>query len=337
MNCKSLRSFVRLGTLALIVMACTPTLRTASTAPARDNLEWSAFHWVSATIAGKHFDKAAILVPLTADTLGGTYWLQLDTGADSDVWLYTAPLDQLLRRKGPARDTTRAFVIPSGSIGSYPLRNHAVNIRRVAGDSVRSDEPRPKIGTLGLNFFRNRVLLLDFPAQRFSILDSAGILPTWIEQRASWANVDYRNEKMFLPLTLDGQTYRDFFYDSGASLFPISTSKEIWQAATGRTGTESDNMVWTVRSFGQNVTLVGAPAQGRASVASAMMDRPLVFYMAEGPEQLDMRTWGFPVSGLIGNVLFADRYLVVIDLPRRRFGLVEREEVAKSPEYVVKQ
>jgi hypothetical protein len=39
---------------------------------------------------------------------------------------------------------------------------------------------------------------------------------------------------------------------------------------------------------------------------------------------LRVENWNFRASGLIGNVLFADRYLVVIDLPRRRFGLVER-------------
>ena len=36
-----------------------------------------------------------------------------------------------------------------------------------------------------------------------------------------------------------------------------------------------------------------------------------------------MKNWKF-ARGLIGNVLFAERYLVIIDLPRRRFGLVER-------------
>jgi len=63
------------------------------------------------------------------------------------------------------------------------LRNNS-NTRKVAGDSVRSDEPWPKVVALGLNFFQNRVLLLDFPAQRFAILDGAGTT-NLVEQRAS--------------------------------------------------------------------------------------------------------------------------------------------------------
>ena len=260
------RQITGFAALLLTTSACAPAHHGASTVPAGEGITWTPFQWVSATIAGRTFDKAALLVPITADTLGGTYWLQLDTGADSDVWLYTAPLAQLLRRHGAARDTTTWFEIPQGRIGAYPLREHAVNIRRVQGDTVRADNPYPKIGTLGLNFFRSRVLLLDFPGQRFAILDSAAAIPHWIEEQASWVVVDYRNDKVFLPLTLAGIRYDDFFYDSGASLFPVSTTKEIWQRATGRRGDEPDNVVWTVSSFGQDVTLIGAPAQGTVSM-----------------------------------------------------------------------
>ena len=47
--------------------------------------------------------------------------------------------------------------------------------------------------------------------------------------------------------------------------------------------------------------------------------------MTEGPEQLDLRTWGFRASGLVGTVLFADRYLRIVDLPRQRQGLVKQQ------------
>ncbi len=35
-------------------------------------------------------------------------------------------------------------------------------------------------------------------------------------------------------------------------------------------------------------------------------------HLAAGPERLRVENWNFRASGLIGNVLFADRYLVVI-------------------------
>ncbi len=120
----------------------------------------------------------------------------------------------------------------------------------------------PKIGTLGLDFFRDRVLLLDFPARRVAILGPGEAMPAWIEEQASWVGVDYREEKLFVPLTLAGETYDDFFYDTGSSLFPVSTTMEIWQKATGRRGDEPSNITWKVPSFGQEVVLIGAPSRG---------------------------------------------------------------------------
>ena len=323
MKIRATLGLAAIGASVLLFTGCAANLPGGH--PRADSLAWAPFRWVGANVGGRTFDKAAILVPFAADTLGGTFWLQLDTGADAGVWLYTAPLDQLLRRQGPPRDTTRRFELRTGQIGAYPLRNQAVNIRRVAGDTVRADDPAPKIGTLGLNFFRDKILLLDFPGQRFAILDTVSPLPRAIQQRASWVPIDYRDDKMFIPLTLAGKTYDDFFYDSGASLFPVSTTPEIWQQVTGRTGAEPDNTVWKVRSFGQDVVLVGAPVHGRASVGAATLEQPMVFHMTEGPEQLDLRNWEFRASGLVGNVLFANRYLVIIDLHRRRLGLVAQQ------------
>lgn len=276
--------------VALALAAATAGCVRARPGPPAPDREpaWTSFRWVSATVAGNVVQRAAVYVPLAADTLAGTYWLQLDTGSDAGLWLYTAPLRQLLARGGTPYDSTRRIVL-NGSVGGYPLREVPVNITRRAGDTIRAGDPAPKIGTLGLEFFRDKTLLLDFPAERFAILDSD-----------------------------------DFFYDSGASLFPVSTTPEIWRRVSGRTGREPDNVVWTVPSGGEPVTLVGAPAAARLAVGRARLERPLVFHLASGPERLDPKNWGFRASGLVGNVLFAERYLVIVDLPRRRFGLVER-------------
>jgi hypothetical protein len=301
-----------------VLAACAP----ASPAPVSDNLAWAPFRWRSYEIAGKPYDRAALFVPIVSDSLGGAYYLQLDTGADVGIWLSPAVLDQLLRRRGVAWDSTRGLRI-DGRIGAYPLQAAAVNRSRYQGDTLTAQDTLPKIGSLGLNFFRARQLLLDFPRMRFAIVDSAQALPRWITERISWVPIEYRNNKMFVPLTLNGREYRGFFYDSGASLFAVNTTPEIWRAATGRTGTEPDNVDWRVPSFGQQILMRGAPVRS-ATVGGATLQRPLAFYLAEGPERLDFSKWGFPVEGLFGNALFYDHHLIVVDLPRGRFGVMER-------------
>jgi hypothetical protein len=179
---------------------------------------------------------------------------------------------------------------------------------------------------VGLGFFQNRVLLLDLPRARFAILD-ADALRGWVEEQAAWVAAEHRHGKLFVPLQLGDSTYRAFFYDSGASLFPVTTTPEIWRAITGRAGDEADNLVWRVPSFGEMVEMVGAPARVSAAVGSARISTPTAFYRRSGPERLDFRTWDFPVEGLFGNAIFEDRYVVIVDLPRQRFGLLESDRV----------
>jgi hypothetical protein len=310
----------RPAALALLLLAACAA--PPPSAPAAEPIAWSDFRWVPLSSGGRTNPHAAIFVPIQSEDLGGTYWLQLDTGAEADLWIYRAPLAQLLARTGVAYDSTRAVRV-DGRIGAYPLRQARVQVHRYAGDSLRAGDPFPEIGTLGLDFFRGRVLLLDLPRRRFAILDSAAALPPSLASRVAWTPAVHRNGKLFVPLTAGGRTFDGFFYDSGASLFPLVTTPEVWRQITGRAGDDPSNTVVRVPSFGETITLKGAPVPGRVSVGAAALDQPLAFYLADGPRRLDFGTWGFPVTGLFGNALFADRYLVIVDLPHARFGLVE--------------
>ncbi len=315
------------GSWRAVVAACVVAgCASAGTPAARyDGVPWSPFRWVKYDIAGRTYDKAALFVPFASDTLGGSYWLQLDTGAYVGVWVYRNPLRQLLARRGVPLDSAATFRI-TGTIGNYAIRDEPLQRHSNPRDTLATGDTLPKIGTLGLNFFRDKVLVLDLPGERFAIVDSAAALPEWIERGASWVPVEYRNGKMFVHLTLNDSVYTGFFYDSGASLFAVNTTPEIWRAVTGRTGTEPNNVDWKVPSFGQEILMRGAPVRN-ASVGTASLERPLAFYMAEGPERLDFSKVGFPMEGLFGNALFYDRYIVVVDLPRRRFGIIEREDM----------
>lgn len=322
MRIRSLRRNLVVAFAAVAAAGCATAGTPAAT---YDGVSWSPFRWLSYDIAGRTYDRAALFVPFASDTLGGSYWLQLDTGADVGVWVYRAPLRQLLARRGVPFDSTVTFRI-TGTIGGYAIRDEPLQRHPNARDTLATGDTLPKIGTLGLNFFRDRVLVLDLPGERFAIIDSAQALPAWIERGASWVPIEYRNNKMFVPLTLNDSVYTGFFYDSGASLFAVNTTPEIWRAATGRTGDEPDNVEWKVPSFGQEILMRGAPVRS-AAVGTASLEHPLAFYLAEGPERLEFSKWGFPVEGLFGNALFYDRHVVIVDLPRRRFGIIERDEI----------
>ena len=316
----NVRHLAVLPAALLAAGAAPPAAAQAALAP-QDSIAWSEFRWGAGTIGGRTYPHAAILVPVTSEELGGTWWLQLDTGADAGLWIYRNPLTQLLARRGVAYDSARAVRV-SGRIGGYPLRDEPVQVRRFRGDTIHTNDPAPKIGTLGLSFLAHRTLLLDLPRNRFALLDSAAALPPEVARRVSWVPATLRNGKLFIPLTLNGHQYDAFFYDTGASMFALSTTPEVWRRITGRNGMELENAVMRVPSFGDTVVLKGAPVEGRATIGPAAVSRPVAYYVAAGPDRLDFRTWSFRVDGLVGNAFFGDRYLIVLDLPRGRFGLV---------------
>jgi hypothetical protein len=182
------------------------------------------------------------------------------------------------------------------------------------GEARTSVQP-VRLGTLGVDFFRNRILLLDFVRQRLCILDEQGKLTETTEHAASFVPLTIRGGHLMVPLTVNGNVETDFFYDTGSSLFPIATTRAKWQVITGRNGTESDNQIWRVNSWGREAVMVGAPIRGNLQVGEARLSRPLVFFESSGIPDLAN-------ANLFGNALFFGRFTVIVDIPGKRFGLI---------------
>lgn len=140
-----------------------------------------------------------------------------------------------------------------------------------------------------------------------------------MEKTITFVHAVYRNEKFFVPLRIAGKNYGDeFFFDTGSSIFPLSTTPELWRSLTGRNGEELDNVALEVPSWGNKIKLVGAPLKGSIEIESATIDRPMIPFQPSNEN--DFSKWPFTASGLFGNSLLSDR-LVVVDVQRQRFGI----------------
>ena len=169
--------------------------------------------------------------------------------------------------------------------------------------------------------FEQRVLLLNFVGQRMAVLGYGEELQPEVARRFSFVPLDYRNRKMFVWLTVNSVTERYLAFDTGSSSLPLSTSRRRWLEWTGRKPNDPANQLRKVDSWGEAVTLVGAPIQGKMCVGSACMTSPLAFFDSAGSAALNYDRAPFPIDGVFGNVLFDGKFTVVVDLPRRRFGL----------------
>lgn len=287
-------------------------------------LPWSRFKWVGVDIGSRHFSRGAIAVPIAIDGLDTVFYLQHDLGANGTM-LYEVPYRQVLQKAGRTA-VLNSIIQIDATIANCHVSNLKAYIRMGYGDPIAPEDKTPQLGTLGLDFFTKRILLIDYRSQKMAILQSDSPLPTEMEKQASFVPIKLRNNKLFIPITLNGKEYPDdFFFDTGASLFPLATTKMLWQILTGRQGDEKGNEIWHLPSWGKEATLIGAPLKEDIRIGNAIISNPNIFFSDSGLPNLDFEK-SYQARGLFGNALFVDHYLVIVDIPHSRFGLISLPE-----------
>lgn len=284
-------------------------------APAPDG-RWLPFRWLAFESSGKRIERAAILVPVKLDGLPGGHQFQLDLGAD-----------QSLLHGAAVREVDARFSLPvygmtvSGEIAGVAVKNEPVGVlsgfRAMAGPA----QPMPVIGTLGLGFFAHRVLVLDYPGRRLMVLGKDEVLPANLEAQATFVAAVARNGKLYVPINIGGIIENGFFFDTGTAL-PLVTSPEEWRRLTGRRGDELSNERLSGPSWDIILSMVGAPMRQAVAIGPARRQRPVIWFTPD--ERVSFSVWP-ATKGLIGNELFKDGFVVVVDLPRGRFGIARSE------------
>ena len=276
------------------------------------SIQWSSFEWGRDSFGGREFDRAALMVPVRLEHAPGIYWMQLDTGCNVTN-VYQTPFDELHYTARPV-EGREDFIALSGAVGSCPFESLPVLVRKNFGGPLGASRDHPLIGTIGLDMLIGKVLVIDYPNRRFCLVNSLGGELAGLAGRASFVDVEVRGEKIFVPVRAGDFRSEGFFFDTGTSAFPVVTTKEVWKRLTGREGTEAGNDVVVVPSWGEQVTLVGAPVKGELSIGAFRIPNTTAYFTSTGLVETD---------GVLGNALFYDCCTVIVDLQRNRFGIVE--------------
>jgi hypothetical protein len=290
-------------------------------------ISWDRMIWWPSNTGGKTIEHAALLVEVRIDGLKNPVLMQLDTGCDVDL-VYGAPYDQF----GNLPPRHGRQVTLSGTIAGSRFEDERFYVREERGwfnqfqqwAAVRWAifKGKPIIfGTIGAEYMEQRVLVLDFAAQRIAMLPYGRDLPEAIARRIHYAPLEYRDRKMFLHLTLNGVDERYLAFDTGSSAMAIATTRRHWLEWTARQPDDPRNSLMMTEAWGKPVKLLGAPLKGSLCLGGACLDKPLAFFESTGVSTSDFDHYPFPISGLIGNVLFDGRFTVIVDLPHQRFGL----------------
>lgn len=238
-------------------------------------------------------NHSALLLPVDIDGHPPTRYMQLDLGAAGTLF-YKDALPGFT-------DTLRHF---SFHVGSMRFSLPAIPVRAMGA-------PGRIIGTLGADFIDGRVVVFDYPHNRLLLADS---LPAVYTLR--WQSFYFPGRRVLLPATIGGrQTI--LYFDTGSSAYSLLTDSTTW----ARMATKDAVATHTpVNSWGR--TLVAHTIATADSIGMAGQQLPLrqVSYIsgASAAQVEQMKKMG--MGGMIGNMLFIDRVLV-LDTKKQRFAL----------------
>jgi len=297
---------------------------------------WIPFSWESMKLGNRIFDKAAIIVPFKIDGIDADFTLQFDLGATSSM-LYGNSIDYFLNKNSALKTkldtTTKRFMIQGSKNGGFKnLDAHLGSIKytfddmayfkgfgdTLTVDSIKKGKPI-RIGTLGAPFFKDKVLIIDYPNQRFLILDSLSA-----KAASDFDFVDARLDMgtLKIPFTIDG-TPNWLMFDTGSSIFAIMTDQQHYNAFTGNTPVDSLG----ITSWGQIKMVYGKQINKPVKLGNATLSDNYV-YMMPGNDWDDFYKQE-KIVGLTGNAFFLNN-VVAIDFKHLKFGIYKYKVTTKS-------
>jgi hypothetical protein len=284
--------------LAALAAALAPatTLETASASLSGPSC--TGFRWVASDSGA----RGAITVPVALD--GRALWMQLDTGADVTS-LYGPPP---AGTPGGA-ETFRATTL---TIAGTTLDRPTLHANRDMTPDAQSQ------GTLGLSALLGRVVVIDYPAQRFCLFAAADV-PAPIAA-APAVRAMLRNAKFHVPVTIGTFDSDTIVFDTGSSELPLNVDLALWRRLTGRATTSGAPASYRASAWGKPLVIPGAPSTAPLRVGATDLGRVTVFTNPLAPA--GFADWPVKTDGVLGNAPVWDG-IVVMDLTARmRFAII---------------
>ena len=277
----------------------------------------SPFVWKADSAARPVVPHAALLVPVTLPGCPRRCLLQFDTGAPSSV-LYAHPLAALRARYPGLRQQMRPRADTVANVqlrlGGQPLQAHWLRLLPVGDRRLPPADSTPVvIGTLGADLLDGRVMVLDYPRQRFTL---CAHVPDSLARRTRFAPLVFDSRRVLLSAHVQGQEHQ-LLFDSGSSAFALLTSQDTWNRLRQPHALPCET---TVNSWGRQLTAHTVATPATLGLGPATVPLVTVTYI-EGTafwQSVLMRFSG--MGGMLGNAPFVGS-IVILDVPGHRFGV----------------
>jgi len=274
-----------------------------------NQISWQSFYFKSDIIAGKYVEKYAMFVPVTIENDTTKFEMQFDTGANMTEF-YENPIRQInsIASKIDTFNANQYSAALELKIDHLNSQVKAFPIRKNWGGKKSK-----LIGTIGTNEFKNKILIINYPKQKFAVLDS--INSNYIKK---FELIDFEDTEgqTYLRLKIANKIY-NFLFDTGTSTTPLITNMQLYEKFTGNHKEDIDTI--RAKSWGVDVIAPGAKNNYPISVGNIKLKANQRVYGTDSEHTLDFFKAN-NLDGLISNPYFF-KDIILIDFRNKKFGV----------------
>lgn len=286
-----------------------------------EKIVWIDFEWADPS------SKDVMLITSKLDTLDYLFRWQLDTGSPytyieggtfkkfSNKFPYL--VDMIKRVDTVFNGSWYKIFRPPFKFDKPILPNIILKNDKIGGDFSQDLLDKYKgfsIGTIGVDIFKDKVLILDFKNKKIGYSDS--LTKQFYKQKLSSSSFQFYKNRIILPVQI-GSEKINFMYDCGASMFTLNTTPKYSKSFAPKQLTDTLHDINNGET-GAMYNALGGKTHKQVRILGNTY-KNMVIYLEKGESEIFEEA---KVAGAIGNKLFLD-HIVIIDFRVKRFSLVD--------------
>jgi hypothetical protein len=268
-------------------------------------LDWIDINWVNYP----NYPKAILQIPISIEGVEKLQFIQLDTGCPESL-LFGYQAHQILPKHS---DIDKDKIHLSGSVENILFSDFKFDILQNQGKD-RAEAGQQKIGLLGTDFLRNKVLVLDFINDRILISEEEAVINE-LDYKINYVKMyDNPVNLVFIGFKLNDYDIPIALYDCGSSSSDfIFHRKEDWAKYVGDYDETKLTHFVNVNPLGR-YSVFGYKIDGAIQIGDFMYNNPTLEY--KDTDLFKDHKW----LGTLGNHPFFDA-CIVVDFINMKFGL----------------
>ncbi|MDQ1088430.1 hypothetical protein [Siphonobacter sp. SORGH_AS_1065] len=287
----------------------------------KEKVIWVAFDWADPDY------KDVMLITSRLDTLDYFFRWQLDTGSPytyleggtfkkfTNKFPYLA--DKIKRVDTVCNGNWYKIFTPPFKFEKQILPSIILKNDKIGGGFSQDLLDKYKgfsIGTIGVDIFKEKVLILDFKNKKIGYCDN--LTKGFYKQKISSSPFQFYKNRIILPVQI-GNKKINFMYDCGASMFTLNATPKYSKSFAPKQLTDTLYNINNGES-GTVYNAVGGKTDKQVKILGNTY-KNMTVYLEKGESDIFEEA---KVAGAIGNKLFLD-HIVIIDFRTKRFSLVD--------------